>query len=174
MTHKGFTQDTFEQLLELGQSTAKQTVKSVTSTFNPLAPVLEKGTSSQDTQGQAKEQMEKMKKEGNSTPLDFDNLQKKYENQDKAKHDALKNRLFQLVKSGEEQVMMENKKQVEEKKREEVYLEQEKKKKQHEAQAQQTDEPQGKERKSVLGKRSKKANIAMEKQAEFKAGGTKN
>src|SRR3972149_3267575 len=105
MAKGSILQDSFEQLAELGQSTAKKTVKSVAQTLNPLSS-LEKNSGSPDAN------REKMgnKKEGH-TPLDFKKLQESYQNQDSKQADVLRQRLFNLVRQGDEKVMYDKKRE---------------------------------------------------------------
>jgi len=158
MANKGFIADTFEKALEAGQSMAKGGVKQIKQTFDPLKMV--EGAmgknSSMDLQSQMKEAQGKKQ---DSTPLNFDKLQKSYDGQDKAKADAFRNRLFQMVKSGDEKVLMEKKQKEEEKKRSIVWEDQEKRRKEAEKQRQEQagGAPAGKERKSILGGKKKKA-----------------
>lgn len=163
-----FWDDTFEQIVELGGSTAKASAKAVTSTFNPVKIV----ESAAGLHAKAGTEGKKDKKEGeggkkNNTPLDFDGLQKKYQSQDKVKAEALRNRLFQLVKKGEEDTLVRKKQEEEEKKRKLAFEEEEKKKKLQEkkkAEAQAT-VPQGKVRKSIFSPKK----VAQREQVEVKA-----
>lgn len=143
-------EDTFEQLVELGHSTAKKTVKSVAQTLNPLSGSsnAEKNTSANSL----KEQAEKLKnKKDSHTPLDFDKLQKKFQDKDKIKTEALRNRLFQMVKQGDEKIITEHRQKELEKKRQQAYLEQEKKRKEEEKKKQQGSAiPMGKIRKTIF------------------------
>lgn len=158
-----FLNDTFEQLAEFGQSTAKASAKAVVKTFNPLSALEKKNN-------QGKDQIEEMRKEGQKsgshTPLDMEKLSKKYEDQDKVKTEALRNRLFNLVKSGDEKVLMEKKREEEEKKRREEWEEEEKKRrqKQHDLQQQNAAIPQGKQRKSIFSAKK----VAKREQTEVK------
>jgi hypothetical protein len=161
-----FWHDTFEQIAELGGSTAKKTVKAVTQTLNPL------NTLTPSTETLSKEQQEKMKSEAkknnNSTPLDFNKLQQTYQDQDKIKEDALRRRLFQLVKDDEKKVIETNKQEKAQKEQQEAQDDVNKKKHLEEKnrQTESGSSPKGKERKSVLGGGKKKA--SMEQHAEYK------
>jgi len=162
MKKGGFWNDTFEKALEAGQSMAKSGGKQLKQTFSP-AQMLKNAFSAEGTADLPAEVPPRGTKEGvgkgkQSTPLDFVKLQEKYQNQDKSKTDALRNRLFQMVKSGDEKIMMEKKQKEEEKKRQEAYQEHEKKRKDAEKQrqAQMSGEPQGKERQSILAPKKKK------------------
>lgn len=166
MANKGtFLSDSFEQLAEFGKSTAKTTVKSVAQTFNPVK-ILE-NTNETNDQSANKQERSEINKNKNNTSLDFDKLQNKYKDQDKLKQDALRNRLFQLVKGGEERVMETKKREEEEKKRKEAHEIQEKKRKeqQKKQQEQASDIPQGKQRKSIFSHKK----VAQREQVEVKA-----
>lgn len=127
-------EDTFEQLVELGQSTAKKTVKSVAQTLNPFDKTSE------------------VKKGKNHTPLDFEKLKDKFQNKEKVQADALRNRLFQIVRQGDEKILMQKRQKEMEKKRQEEYIIQEKKKKEEEKKRQQQvgNLPRGKVRRSIF------------------------
>lgn len=160
--------DTFEQLVELGQSTAKQSGQAITSTFSPLK-MLEQVVGGQPSapQDQGMEKLEKgQSQKQNNTKLDFKKLQDKYSQQDGQKTDQLRNRLFQLVKSGEEKAIAEEKKKKEDKKRQETATEQEKKKKEmdkkHQEQA--GGIPHGKERRSIFSAKK----VAQRQQTEIR------
>ncbi|MBI4973749.1 hypothetical protein HZC27_04020 [Candidatus Roizmanbacteria bacterium] len=164
MANKGtFWDDTFEKALEAGQSMAKSGGKQLKQTFNP-ANMLKNAFSAEGTADSPAEALrsggtkEGVKGAKGTTPLDFAKLQEKYQNQDKSKTDALRNKLFQMVKSGDEKIMMEKKQKEEEKKRQEAYQEHEKKRKEAEKQRQSqiSGEPQGKERQSILAPKKKK------------------
>jgi hypothetical protein len=131
--------DTFEQLAELGASTIKQTVKAVGQIVNPF--------------DQAKTQ--EIKRGQNHTPVDFDKLKNNFQNKDKQKADAiaqaLKNRLFQMVKREDEKII--ERKEMKEKQKErdeenEVY--EKRRREQQRKQAQQQDDmPTGKSKRGV-------------------------
>ncbi|MCX7881150.1 MAG: hypothetical protein N2482_01395 [Patescibacteria group bacterium] len=173
MAKPGFWEDTFEQLVELGQSTVKQGAKQVGQTFSPLK-MLDKLTGKADNDNidnDQKEKIEKLKKD-NHTPLDFDKLQNKYQDQEKQRIEGLRQRLFQMVKRGEERVLEEKKRAEEEKKRRLIWEEQEKKKKKEERkrQEQQAEIPQGKVRRSIFSAKK----VAKRQQTEVKPSAGKN
>lgn len=141
--------DTFEQLAELGQSTAKKAVKQVGQTFNPLG-ILE---------------TEKNKKQ-NHTPLDLEGLEKKYDEQDKQKEAVLRTRLFQLVKEGEKEELARQKRQKQEE-QQKLLSEEEKKKKEEEEEEkrkQLAKAPKGKIRRSIFSPKK----VAQREHAEVK------
>lgn len=153
-------QDTFEKVVELGGSTAKQTAKQVSQTFSPLN-ILENLT----TSGSSKP-IETDKKKDTHTPIDIKGLTKNYEAQDKQKESALRNRLFQLVKSGDEQELQKKKseerqKTVQEQREEQQKEEEEKKKRETQILG---EIPQGKQRRSIFSPRVK----AQREHAEYK------
>lgn len=143
-------EDTFEQLVELGQSTASKTVKSVGQIINPF----DKGSSAtkENSQNSLNSQTEKLKnKKENHTPLDFEKLKSKLQNKEKVQADALRNRLFQIVRQGDEKMLVEKRQKEMQKKRKEEYEKQyrqneSKKKKQQQS----NDVPQGRVRKSIF------------------------
>ena len=162
-----FWDDTFERVLELGQSTAKASAKAIGSTFSPLK-ILESATGIKTTEDSGAEKMKtEAQKKKNSTTLDLDKLQKKYQDQDKMKTEALRMRLFQLVKRGDEESVIRMRQEEEEKKRKELYEEEEKKKKKNEQKRmqEQSSNPKGKTKKSIFS--PKKA--AQREQVEVKA-----
>ena len=125
-----FFEDTFEKALEAGQSMAKSGAQQIKQTFNPANMIKnafhgETGGRTSAVEEQSGKTAEVKGVKG-STAIDFAKLQEKYQNQDKSKTDALRNRLFQMVKSGDEKIMMEKKQKEEEKKRQEAYQEHEK------------------------------------------------
>lgn len=149
--------DSFEQIVELGQSTAKQGVKSVAQTFSPLK-LLDHLTGK--TQGSTSEVKESAGGGGDtsevkgdkSTPLNFDKLQQKFKDQDETKMEALRNRLFQIVKR-EDEKSLERKKTEEQQKKQKEEAEKEQKKRQQlqQQKAQQAEEePRGKIRRSIF------------------------
>lgn len=158
MPKGSFWDDTFEKALEAGQSMAKSGGKQLKQTFDPRRMV-ENAISKGDSQSaMQKELQEAQAKKPNMTPLDFAKLQAKYQDQDNSKSDALRNRLFQMVKSGEEKMLQEKKQKDMEKKRQEMRERQEKERKEAQRRQQEAGaaSPHGKERKSILGGKKKK------------------
>lgn len=144
-----FLDDTFEQLAELGKSTAKQTVKSVAQTFNPLSFFERKlDNNSQPLIEQLKNQEQSQRK--NHTPLNFERLSEKFRQQEKARTEALRQRFFQMVKKEEEKVLQEKKQQELQKQRQEEYERQEKERQKKEKQENFTPIPMGKVRRSIF------------------------
>jgi hypothetical protein len=162
MPKGSFVSDTFEQLAEMGQSTAKKSVKAVGQTFNPLR-MLEK-TISTNGDNSLNEKTKNLEK--NSSPLDFDKLQKKYQDHDKMKMESLRNRLFQMVKNEDEKTLERKKKEEEEKERKKVYETREKRRleQQRKEQMELGEAPRGKQRKSLFSAKK----VAKREQAEVK------
>ena len=163
MTKPGFFEDTFEKLVELGSSTGKKTTQALGQTFSPLK-IIEKIFGQDENENRIEKKKEK--KKSNHTPLNLKDLQEKYAQQDKEKETALKNRLFQLVKQGEEKVL-QKKKQEEEKRK--IMEEKEKEEKERQArlkaqQQAQQEEPKGKIRHSIFSPKK----MAQKKHAETK------
>ncbi len=140
--------DTFEQLAELGQSTAKKTVKSVTQIVNPF----DNAKTSEVGPEQNMRKTSEVNRGKNHTPLDFKKLKDKFQDKDKLQAEALKNRLFQLVKRGDEKVLERKEMEAAQKKRQEEYDEQEKKRKeqQQKNQNQQGNIPTGKAKRGFM------------------------
>ncbi|MDO8497509.1 MAG: hypothetical protein Q7S61_03105 [bacterium] len=154
MAKPGFWSDTFEQLAELGKTTGKQSAKSVAQTFNPVK-ILEQaaGSTGSPNEGDLKNEFQKKK---NHTPMDFDKLQKKYQEKDTQNLATLRNRLFQMVKSGDEKILAEKKQEEEEMKRKIYYDEMEKKRrKQATVQQQSQFAPKGKEKRGLFSPKKK-------------------
>lgn len=156
--------DSFEQLAELGKTTAKQGAKQVAKTFSPLKLFEQATGQNQDDNGN--EQTDELKKKKDaSTPLDLDKLQKKYQDQDKLKTQLLRNRLFQMVKREDEKSLERKKADQQEKKRKEEYEKQEKKKQQvQQQQVQSAETPRGKQRRSIFSPKK----VAQRAQAEVR------
>jgi len=166
-----FWDDTIEQLSELGKSTVKQTASSLKQTFSPTS-LFEHATGKSSEQNATGQKTEHIKKENNNTPLDFAKLQDKYANQDKQKTDALRNRLFQMVKGDEEKMLQKKKQEKEQKQQQLLYEEQEKeRKKQQQNQQSAPGEATGKQ-KGRLGQARKKAHVPDP--AEMKPNSGKN
>jgi len=178
---KTILEDTFEKLVEQGTTQAKKAVKStvnqVKQTISPtkmweqllgvssdtteqsgLAP---RSPAQRDEVGKTSE----VKRDGNHTPLNLEKLGKSYQDKEKQKTEVLKQRLFQLVKRGEEEILQANKQEEMEKKRKEAYEIEMKKRKEEEKKKQQAGEiPRGKVRRSIFS--PKKA--AQRQHAELK------
>jgi hypothetical protein len=148
-----FITDTFEKLEDLGKSTAKNVAQETIKTFSPMN-ILEDLTTSSQTE-KPKEKKESEKKNPNHSPINMESLKQEYDKQDKKKEVNLKNRLFQLVKQGEENELQ--KKKQKEKEDEQIELEEQKKKEQEKKkQEQQKGEvPQGKVRRSIFSPKIK-------------------
>ena len=160
--------DIAETLAELGKSTATQSVKAVGQTLNPLTyteKIIAKNQPGQENVDQLTG--EKITKENvpNSTKLDVKKIQDKYKNQDDVQLGNMRNRLFKLVKEGEEKAIADLKREEEDRKKKELMELEEKKKKQQQATHQPDDIPHGKERRSIFAVHKKKA---MEQHVETK------
>ncbi|MCS6956552.1 MAG: hypothetical protein NZM02_01750 [Patescibacteria group bacterium] len=155
-------EDTFEQLVELGHLTAKKTVKSVVQTLNPLSGLVSNEGNNTQTNPQQKEKNSK----NNHTPLNFEDLQKKFQNQEKAKTEALRQRLFQMVRESEKKVVSEKKQEEIERKRKEEAEKQEKRRIEEEKRRQQEGAiPMGKIRRSIFNPKK----MAQRQHVETKA-----
>jgi len=156
----------WSDLWELGESTVKTTTQELRQTFSPLK-ILEGIIGGQNENPSVEKNNENdLRKNQNSTPLDTEKLRKIYQQQDKQKEEALRQRLFQLVKRGEEEVLQRQKQQEGEKQRMEAYQEQEKKRKEEERKRQEAlvEIPKGKIRRSIFSPKK----VAQRQQAEVK------
>jgi hypothetical protein len=122
MVKGNFFDDTFEKLAELGNSTSKKTVKAVSQTFSPLK-ISEKLIALESNQSISNQEKINQPQSNNHTPLNFEKLNNSYAKQDARKQEELKNRLFQLIKQGDERILQEN----EERKKQEKIMEERKK-----------------------------------------------
>ena len=149
-----FLDDTFEQLVELGKSTGKATGQAIKQTFG-LKALWDAAINKRDGTSEVEERngrTSEVKKGNNHTPLDFQKLQEKYKDQDKMKTDVLRQRLFQLVKSGDEKSLAAKKQKEQEKKQKVSYEEENKKKQLVEKKKRESLEviPHGKEHRSIF------------------------
>ncbi len=161
-----FWDDTIEKLGELGKSTAKETVKSVKDTLSPVKMIEQAAglkSSSQDIQKEAAE----MKKKSGSTPLDFEKLNNNYSRQDKIRTEALRMKLFNMVKKDDEEMLRRQEQKEEEKTRRELYEKEEKKRRLIEQKKlqEQGQTPRGRVRKSIFSPKK----VAQREQIEVKA-----
>lgn len=167
-------QDTFEQLAELGQSTARKTVKQLGRTLNPLSFLTDSSPDTAKSLENKQQQNQNIKKEGseikknqNSTPIDLDKLGKKFQDQEKLKEQALRQRLFQMIRQSDEKLFNEYKKKEIEKRKMEEWEKQQKEKKKKEEQARQQESliPRGRIRRSIFSPKK----IAQRQHLETKA-----
>ena len=172
MFNKGSAfRDQFEQVVEMGKSTVQQPVKATSQMLNPFKAVSEiispPNSLQQGDQGmEAAEQGQSQKPK--HTPLDFNKLDDKYKDKEKADMAALQKRLFDLVKSDEQKAMGNAKKEKQEKLQQEQQEEQKKIQQQKAQQEQdaQSAAPQGKVKRSI-GQAHKK--MAQDSHQEVKA-----
>lgn len=147
-------EDTFEQLVELGSSTAKKSAQQIVQTLNPFSSLTQtdNGRTSEVKSEQNQVKTSEVKKDKAHTPLNFNKLQEKFKDKEKMKMEGLRNRLFQIVKREDEKSLERKKMEEADKKRREEYLAQEKKRKEQEKkqQEQQGNIPRGKIRRSIF------------------------
>ena len=160
-----------EELLELGKSVAQNTATQMAKTFNPFT------LAEQIISPPSKDNLEKqdVKKGKNFTPLDTKKLRQKYDKRqkenDQAKLEALRKRLFQQIKQEEIRYLEEQKLKELEKKRKE---EEEQRKKEEEKRKKEKEvliEPEGKVRRSIFAPLKRKIKSKL---TEFKAGSGKS
>lgn len=149
MTKNTILGDAFEQLAELGSSTAKKTVKSMAQIVNPFSS--EPNESNKSNKSNSPE----VKHGSNHTPVDFDKLKNKFQDKDKLKAEALSRQYFQNVKREDEKILQRQEMEVAQKKRQEEYEAQEKKRReqQQKMQNQQSSIPTGKAKRGTMSRK---------------------
>ena len=153
------------ELLELGKSTAKKSVQQIGQTFSPLKIFEGVVNNSNNNDSSLEKKLKEEAKKQNNTPLNFEKLQEKYQSQDKQKEESLRQRLFQLVKRGDEEILQREKQKEEERKRMEFYQREEKKRKEErKRQEASLEAPRGKIRRSIFSHKK----VAQRQQAEVK------
>jgi len=153
------------ELLELGKSTAKKSVQQIGQTFSPLKIFEGVVNNSNNNDSSLEKKSKEEAKKQNNTPLNFEKLQEKYQSQDKQKEESLRQRLFQLVKRGDEEILQREKQKEEERKRMEFYQREEKKRKEErKRQEASLEAPRGKIRRSIFSHKK----VAQRQQAEVK------
>ncbi len=126
--------DAFEQLAELGTSTAKHTVKSVAQIINPFDKAAGKTSEVNPEQNSAK--TSEVNRGKNHTPVNFDKLKNNFQDKDKLQAEALSRQFFQNVKREDEKILQRQEMEVVQKKRQEEYEEQEKKRREQQRKSQ--------------------------------------
>jgi len=168
MAKFGFFQDSFEKAFEEGKSMVKNTGKSLKKTLSPkdlLDQLSGKDSQSSEKGMEQVEQGKSTKKPPQSTPLNFKDLEKKWQRQDRQKINSLRNRLFQRVHEEEKKARYSLDKKEQE--RLQKQQEEEEKEKQEEARRRQEEaqieEPQGKRRRSIFSpkKAAKKKTVEL-------------
>lgn len=145
--------DTFEQLAELGQSTAKKSAQAVASTFSPLKIAEKIINPTGESTSESTNPNETKNKKPSHTPLDFEKLQQKYAQQDRQKLNQMRQRLFQLVKSGEKEAIQKLQHEEQQRKFQEQQKEEEEKRRkiqQEKAAQEEIIIPRGKIRRSIF------------------------
>lgn len=159
-----FWDDTFEQLAELGKSTTKKAGQAIVQTFSPLK-LIEQTFSSQNSKEQSSGSRESGEKKPSHTPLDFEKLQQKYQKQDEAKLEQARQRLFSLVKKGEQEAIERRKKEEQEKLQKEYYQKQKEKEEEQKRKSEHEEIiPRGKARRSIFSPKK----FAQKQHAEIK------
>ena len=162
MAKGNIVRDSFEQVVEAGGTIAKKGVKQVAKTFSPLQMI--ENALGEDEVSDLKNKENKTNGQ-NHTPLDVEKLEKKYDGEDQGEMTAVRNKLFQIVREGEQRELERSKREKQEKEREE---EQEKSAKQKEEEekkkVQQQEIPSGKQRRSIFSTKK----VAKREHAEIK------
>ena len=129
MAVKKILKNAFEQVVETSKDVAKSSAKQIKDTLSPWDMIRNSFTET-NPQKNMEHQMKSNEAQGKDekhTPLNFDNLNKSYADQDKQKIDAMKQRLFQLVKNDSEKADQKTKQEKMQKERNEQQEEMDKK-----------------------------------------------
>jgi hypothetical protein len=121
MASKKIVTNAFEQVIEASKDMAKSSAQQIKETFNPW-DMIRNSFSEENPQKDLENKMKSKEAPGKGdkhTPLNFDKLNKSYADQDKQKIDAMKQRLFQLVKNDSEKTDNKTKQQKFQKERDE-------------------------------------------------------
>lgn len=158
MSVKKVIQNAFEQVGETAKDMAKSSARQVQETLSPWDMIRNSFDATHSNTAPDRQNEKGERGMSGHTPLNFGELQKQYENQDKVKADALKQRLFRMSKQQDEQTLLQNRQTQSERTRSEAHLQS-----QNNAKAEQrryvlaqSEIPEGKVRQSVLGGRKRK------------------
>ena len=161
--------DSFEQLLELGKSTAKESVKAVGKVVSPLELLNSAMSSSgaKQTEADAGKTMAEVQKKG-ATPLNFKTLSEKYGKQDeqqtKQLAEVLKKQYHRTSQQDELRMMQEREARLQQARQKTQNDEVNKDEKLKKQQAKFRPIPKGKERKSIFSHKK----VAQREQVEMK------
>ncbi|MCS7093345.1 MAG: hypothetical protein NZL96_02890 [Patescibacteria group bacterium] len=156
--------ETFEQLKDLTNSTAKQAVKAINQAFNPLNYLLSQEKPSHSSVDHDKEK--KNIQPTNHTPLNLEKLTANYQEQKRAQMKVIREELFRIVKGWEHQSLERKRSQEKEEERKRTLEEQKKQKIEEEKKkSSQQDIPQGKIRRSIFNPKK----IAQRQHQEVRA-----
>lgn len=148
MAKGNIIRDSFEQVVEAGGTIAKRGAKQIGKTLNPLQMI--ENALGEDEVRDLKNKESKTNGQ-NHTPLDVEKLEKKYDGEDQGEMTAVRNKLFQMVREGEQRELARKKREKEEKEREEEQEKLAKKKEEEEKKKiQQQEIPKGKQRRSIF------------------------
>lgn len=155
-TKGSFTSNVIEELKDLGKGTVKSAASAVAKPLNPIKIIEEIITPKGGNDDKSVEKLNENAKKGNSTPLDFDKLNNKYQENDAKKLSAVRKQ-FQLVKQDEQKAIDERKQELEEREKRIAQEEQDKKRRENEnKQAQNADPiPAGKQKKGLFSPKKK-------------------
>jgi len=177
MTFKKVIHNAFEQVIESSKDIAKSSVKQVTETLSPWDMIRNSFSDKEMSNSNSRLNSNEIQKKGQKhTPLDFENLDQKYANQDKQRLDSMKQRLFQMVQRDDERSLQQSKHTKSEKERALAYEDAENKRREEARKRHliQGDAPEGKSGRgtALMGKKKKK-HAAEPQPAETKPGGGK-
>lgn len=159
-TKGSFASNVFEQFEDLGKATVKSTTQAVGQAVNPvkiIEQIVSPGGKGNAQEGQMDKMKQETEKAQSSTPLDFEKLTKKYQENDQTQLMAARRQL-NLVKEGEQKAIDELKKEEEERNRKFATADKEKQRREQEQKNAEnaTPMPQGKQKRG-FGAPKKKA-----------------
>jgi len=104
MVVKKIIKNAFEQITEAGKDMAKSSVKQIKETMSPWNMIRNSFTEGEGSKNgdQKFDKKEMQGKDKNHSPLNFKDLDKKYKTQDEQQIDQMKQKLFNLVNSGDQ------------------------------------------------------------------------
>ncbi len=155
--------DVLETMAELGVSTAKKTVKSVKSTGSP-SDFFQEIVGNRPAGGDSKEVHKQV---GEHSKIDLKEIGEKHDQEDKIKEQAIRSRLFQLVKEGEKKSSGEREQEEQERVQHLAAQARHKKKKDEEKRRSEGagEIPQGKVRRSIFSHKKVAARQGVETRA---------
>ena len=178
MALKKIIHNAFEEIAEAGKDMAKSSAKQIEDTLSPWE-MIRNSFDTKEGANQESDQMNKIKemqgKGDKHTPLNFNKLQDSYANQDKQKINAMKQRLFQLVKRDEEKQVMKGKQEKAQKEQAVTHEEMEKRRRIEEKKRQDamSAAPEGKSGRGTALSGKKKRKATEPQPAETKPGSSK-
>ena len=177
MVVKKIIKNVFEQFGEASKDMAKSSVQQIKETLSPWEMIRNSFGDAENKSANTQSSSKEIQGQGkNNTPLNFDKLQESYKNQDQKNIDAMKQRLFQLVKRDDEKTQTKREHEKVHKEQSVSQEEAENKRRQEEQKRRYSlsDAPEGKSgRGTALMGKKKKRRASEPQPAETKPGGGK-